>query len=100
MNDLVALAGIATFLLLGFWGALATRITVFRIGSVATSLAACVGCAYAGWKPFFGGSHEIGIYFGCLMLTFGSVGWLLFRGLSTAFPPKHDSISAPTAGAR
>ncbi len=82
MNDTIALVGIAVAIGLGLWGAITNTTIYFRIGSMATSLVACAGCAYSGWKPFFGGSHDVGTYFGCIMLTFGLVGWLFFRGVS------------------
>lgn len=71
MNDTMVLVGIAVALGLGIWGAITNTTIYFRIGSATTSLAACVGCAYLGWKPFFGGTHDAGTYFGCIMLTSG-----------------------------
>ena len=83
MRDLAIILFMGIFIFLGIYGANKNEKTPFKIGSIISSLAICDGLAYFGWKPYFGGTnHSLSVYFGCIMLTFGLLSWLIFLGLS------------------
>ncbi|MEI6235915.1 MAG: hypothetical protein WCT04_22900 [Planctomycetota bacterium] len=70
----------------GIEGALNNKGCAARIGSIFSAFAVCVGHAYFGMSPYFGGSHPDATYFGCIMVTFGTIAWLLFRMMSELHP--------------
>lgn len=79
MRDLIVILGGCSAVALGVFGALRNRTIVGRAGSLFAAFVMCVGFAYFGWRPYFGGTnHTTGTYFGCLMLTFGIYAWLRF----------------------
>jgi len=83
MTDVLCLAGMAVALGFGVWGAVINRGIALKAGSIVAALACCDGFAYFGWRPYFGGTqHDMGTYFGCIILTFGTVAWLVCQGIS------------------
>jgi hypothetical protein len=83
MRDLIILSGMLFTLLFGLYGTVKNRTVPFRVGSVLAALAVCLGLADGGWLPYFGEGFS-GNEFRCLMLAFGALPWLLFRGLSVS----------------
>jgi len=78
MRDLIVIIGGCVALAFGIVGALRNEGTTAKAGALVAAGVAGLGMAYFGWRPFFGGSHEPGTYFGCIMLVFGIYAWLRF----------------------
>jgi len=85
MSDTIVLGGMAVAIVAGIYGAKRGHNPFCRAGSAFSALAACVGLAYFGYRPFFGGTHhDIGTYFGCITLIVSVVAWLLFMAIDGA----------------
>jgi hypothetical protein len=54
------------------------RLVFTRIGFVISAVAVCVGLAYFGWLPLFGGSYSPDTFFGSVILYLGLLGLCLF----------------------
>ena len=103
-HDNLILSGMAAAIGLGLWGAFTNSGIYYRIASLITALPMGLGWRWSGWKPYTGegegvtyagggglapvsytgGWNSAVTYFGCLMLTFGLLAWLFFRGASVA----------------
>ena len=89
MTDLIIFSCILSAIGLGLWGAFTNAGIYYRIASLVATLPICLGLAYFGWRPYsFRGIADEGTHFGCLMLTFGLLAWLFFRGASIAVKAK------------
>lgn len=60
-----------------------------RIACVLSAGAVCVGLSYFGWAPFWGGNHDVGTYFGTIMLWLGLMGFTITATMEQVFasPP-------------
>jgi hypothetical protein len=65
----------------GAYGATRGMVVYARAGSALSSVAACLGVAYFGYRPFFGGSHTPGTYFGSTVLVVAILFWCLFMAI-------------------
>ena len=59
----------------GAYGATRKMVIYARVGSALSSIAACLGVAYFGYRPFFGGVHTASTYFGSTVLVVAIVFW-------------------------
>ena len=85
MSDIIILAGMAVAIGCGVYGVKRATGIFFKIGSVFSALTACVGLAYFGYRPFFGGTqHDVSNYFGCVTLIVSILAWLFFIAISDA----------------
>ena len=57
------------------------RLIFTRIGFLISGVAICVGLAYFGWSPLFGGSHSPDTFFGSVILCVGLLGFCLFGAI-------------------
>jgi hypothetical protein len=58
-----------------------SRLLFTRLGFGLSALIVCVGLAYFGWQPLFGGSHPIDTWGGFVALCLGLFGFCLFGAL-------------------
>ena len=65
-----------------------------KIASIIAALACCDGLANFGWSPYFGGYQDSTTYFGCIMLTFSVLAWLVCRGVSENGAPRAEEPEA------
>lgn len=81
-GDTVVLLLMLVFLGVGVCGGTRKINLYARVGSVLSSLSACLGVAYFGYRPFFGGTrHGPGTYFGSTVLVIAILFWCLFMAI-------------------
>ena len=80
-QDYIILSGMGVAISASLALAIFSRLLAVRLGSLVAAVTVCVGLAYFGWKPLFGGSHDPGIYFGCIMLFLGTLALLLLAAV-------------------
>lgn len=68
-QDLFILAAMFAAAAMGVTGAWRAKLVFIKAGALAPAV--CLGFAYFGWKPLFGGSHPPATYFGATMLFVG-----------------------------
>ena len=73
-QDVLILTGMLAAVVLGVFGVARAKLVFVKVGLPLAVVAVCLGLAYFGWKPLFGGSHSPGTYFGTAMLFIGLIG--------------------------
>ena len=73
-QDVFILTGMLAAVVLGLFGVARAKLVFVKLGLPLGVVAICLGLAYFGWKPLFGGSHAPGTYFGTAMLFIGLIG--------------------------
>jgi len=83
-RDVLIISGM--FLGIGYAIYQAFRCWLFAVkcGVLVSCVAICLGLAYFGWIPLFGGSHDVSTYFGSIMLFLGILFTILFIAIDQA----------------
>jgi hypothetical protein len=85
LSDAIILVGMAVAIALGGYGIKRVSGIFFKAGSAFSAFTACVGLAYFGYAPFFGGTdHDVSTFFGSILLILGVLSWLLFMAVDNA----------------
>ena len=81
MRDFIIITSMLVAAGTGIAGVVIAKLLFARIGFVFATVCMCVGLAYFGWLPLFGGSHDPGTYYGSVMLLGGMTAFILFAAL-------------------
>jgi hypothetical protein len=84
-QDLFIIGGMLATAALGIFGAWRCELIFAKVGALASTLAVCLGLAYFGWKPLFGGSHPSETYFGATMLFVGFLGFAILGAVEESY---------------
>lgn len=76
-SDLLLVSVQFTAVAMGILGAWLAKLIFAKAGAVVSAAAVCLGLAYFGWRPLFGGDHPPSTFFGATMLFAGLVGLAL-----------------------
>jgi len=72
-QDVFILAAMLTAGALAILGAWRAKLLFVKVGALLSAVMVCLGLAYFGWSPLFGGTHPPGTYFGATMLFLGLI---------------------------
>jgi hypothetical protein len=91
-SDRVIFTGMFITIVFSIYQALyACWLSAAKGGVLLSAVAICLGLAYFGWQPLFGGSHSISTYFGSVILFVGGLSMLLFITIDQSYRHKIDN---------
>ena len=91
-RDGIIILGMLVSVVAGIFGACQNRQLYFKVASCFLAAGMCLGLAYFGWRPFFGGQHGKATYFGCFMLSSSVILWLINQGISSSLSKLEDQM--------
>src|SRR5687767_1570430 len=94
-RDAIIITGMLLSVVGVLFACVRSRLVFTRIGFVISAVAVCVGLAYFGWLPLFGGNHSPATFFGAVILCIGLLGFCLFGAIEEIW---RRLIVTPEAG--
>jgi hypothetical protein len=80
-RDGVIISGMLLVVIAATFACFRSRLVFTKLGFLVSAAMVCLGLAYFGWLPLFGGTHPPETLFGCLVLCLGLFGFCLFGAI-------------------
>ena len=94
MRDFYLLCSMALAIAAGLVSLFCVRLFFVRMGIAVSVGSFCVGIAYFGYSPFMGGQYGDSVYFGCIAMLLGLLGFCHFMIVGSARWPSTRSQKA------